>query len=251
MKQTAVRGLAGLSLGAALMTACGGGVTTASAPDLSSQSSTPPATTAAAPAAPTEAELLHLLESAPAPADQVIETLSSAQVRDKLSEFRETSDRHTARPAGCVGLAFANALDVAKGATAAAISVLPGDSRDLESMSAFSMSAMSGLDPQAMGLARDALASLVDRCAEVALSGGKDGTIQSAGRRISIPARTAGAQAVRVHHVFPSGDTRETVLISALKAGVLLTVQVTARTLSDADLRSAAQMLDRVADRLP
>ncbi len=199
----------------------------------------------------TEAELLHLLESAPAPADHVVGTLSSRQIRDELSEFRESSDRYTANPAGCSGLAFANALDVTKGATAAAISVLPGDSRDVESMSALSMSAMSGLDPQAMGRARDALADLVDRCPEVALSGGKDGTIQSAGRRISVPARTTGVLAVRVHHVFPSGETEETVLINALRADVLLTAQVTARSLSDADLRAAAQMLDRAADQLP
>lgn len=247
MKITAVCGLAAVSLGAALLTACGG----AAAPETSPPPSPSPPPSTAAPAARTEAELLHLLESAPAPADQVVGTLSSRQIRDELSEFRESSDRYTATPAGCAGLAFANALDVTKGATAAAISVLPGDSRDLESMSALSMSAMSGLDPQAMGRVRDALADLVDRCPEVVLSGGKDGTIQSAGRRNSVPARTTGVLAVRVHHVFPSGDTQETVLINALRAGVLLTAQVTARSLSDADLRAAAQMLDRAAEQLP
>jgi len=250
VKLTAVCGLAALSLGAALLTACGGAAATpsTSAPPSTSTSTS---TSAAVPAARTEAELLHLLESAPAPADQVVGTLSSRQIRDELSKFRETSDRYTAKPAGCAGLAFANALDVTKGATAAAISVLPGDSRDLESMGALSMSAISGLDLQALGRARDALADLVDRCPEVALSDGKDGTIQSAGRRISVPARTTGVLAVRVRHVFPSGDTQETALLRALRAGVLLTAQVTARTLSDADLRAAAQMLDRAADQLP
>jgi len=251
VKLTAVCGLAALSLGAALLTACGGAAATPSTSAPPSTSTSPSAAASAVPAARTEAELLHLLESTPAPADQVVETLSSRQIRDELSKFRETSDRYTAKPAGCAGLAFANALDVTKGATAAAISVLPGDSRDLESMGALSMSAISGLDPQALGRARDALADLVDRCPEVALSGGKDGTIQSAGRRISVPARTAGVLAVRVHHVFPSGDPQETALLSALKAGVLLTAQVTARTLSDGDLRAAAQMLDRAADQLP
>jgi len=250
VKLTAVCGLAALGLGAALLTACGGAAATstatatATAPSASASTAAPetsPPSTAAR-AARTEAELLHLLESAPAPADHVVGTLSSRQIRDELSEFRESSDRYTANPAGCSGLAFANALDVTKGATAAAISVLPG---------ALSMSAMSGLDPQAMGRARDALADLVDRCPEVALSGGKDGTIQSAGRRISVPARTTGVLAVRVHHVFPSGETEETVLINALRADVLLTAQVTARSLSDADLRAAAQMLDRAADQLP
>ena len=251
MKLTAVCGLAALSLGAALLTACGGAAATPSTSAPPSTSTSPSAAASAVPAARTEAELLHLLESAPAPADQVVETLSSRQIRDELSKFRETSDRYTAKPAGCAGLAFANALDVTKGATAAAISVLPGDSRDLESMGALSMSAISGLDPQALGRARDALADLVDRCPEVALSDGKDGTIQSAGRRISVPARTTGVLAVRVRHVFPSGDTQETALLRALRAGVLLTAQVTARTLSDADLRAAAQMLDRAADQLP
>ena len=251
MKLTAVCGLAALSLGAALLTACGGAAATPSTSAPPSTSTSPSAAASAVPAARTEAELLHLLESAPAPADQVVGTLSSGQIRDELSKFRETSDRYTAKPAGCAGLAFANALDVTKGATAAAISVLPGDSRDLESMVALSMSAISGLDPQALGRARDALADLVDRCPEVALSGDKDGTIQSAGRRISVPARTTGVLAVRVRHVFPSGDTQETVLLSALRAGVLLTAQVTARTLSDGDLRHAAQTLDRAADQLP
>lgn len=251
MKLTAVCGLAALGLGAALLTACGGAAT-ATAPSASASTAAPetsPPSTAAQ-AARTEAELLHLLESAPAPADHVVGTLSSRQIRDELSEFRESSDRYTANPAGCAGLAFANALDVTKGATAAAISVLPGDSRDVESMSALSMSAMSGLDPQAMGRARDALADLVDRCPEVALSGGKDGTIQSAGRRISVPPgqrspRRPGAPC------FPFRETQETVLINALRADVLLTAQVTARSLSDADLRAASQMLDRAADQLP
>lgn len=110
------------------------------------------------------------------------------------------------------------------------------------------MSLLSGLDAVAMDRAQYARTALVDRCPEVTVTT-PDFRMHSAGRRIDAPVDTAGTLGVQITHESAQGGERTvTNFYTAVKNGVLITVQFTAMaTMHDGDVFVAADMLDSLA----
>lgn len=110
------------------------------------------------------------------------------------------------------------------------------------------VSLLSGLDAVAMDRAQYSRTALVDRCPEVTVTT-PDFRMHSARRWIDAPVDTAGTLGVQITHGSVQGGERTvTNFYTAVKNGVLITVQFTAMaTMHDGDVFVAADMLDSLA----
>lgn len=190
----------------------------------------------------TEADLIRILDSAPLFEGHPLRIMRSEQIRKTLSALDGLKKEGVAQPGSCLDLTLANALDLPE-----AEAVLAGYTGE-DGSGPLVVSLLSGLDADAVDRAQHALASLVDRCPEVTVTTPAD-KIRSTGLRIDAPVDTAGTLGVQITHEFAGTEPIVTNFYTAVKNGVLITVQFTAsKIMRDGDVYLAAGMLDSLAD---
>lgn len=190
----------------------------------------------------TEADLIRILDSAPAFEGDLLRIMRSEQIRKTLSALEGFEEEAIAEPKSCLGLTLASALDLPD-----AEAVLAGYTGE-DANGPLVVSLLSGLDTDAVDRAQHAISTLVDRCPEVTVTTPAD-KIHSTGHRIDAPVSTTGTLGVQITHEVAEKDTNVTNFYTAVKNGVLITVQFTASgTMRDGDVYLAAAMLDSLAE---
>ncbi|MHC6219225.1 hypothetical protein [Arthrobacter sp. MMS24-S77] len=203
-------------------------------------SSVTPTPSMAATRAYSESELAKLVMFGPKGGEKFT-AVPSEQIRKARDKITTAMSQWESEPSDCANMAMTSVLDLPENAA-----VMAGTNGTSTSAGPISISLLSGLDATGLGKALHAKSALVDRCPNVSIGSGA-GPIHTIGKHATVETRTPGSIAVQRYVEFPTGEKSTTVFISALKGGVVLTVQVHGRTLSEADIRDAAEMLDRVA----
>lgn len=198
---------------------------------------------AVAPKAYSEPELAKLVMFGPEDEEKFTVTPSQS-MRKARDQTRAAMSQLESEPSACGDLSITSVLDLPENAAiTAATNGTPTAAGTL------TISLLSDLDAAVLEQALHSKAALVDRCPKVVVGTGA-GPIHVSGQQVTTPTRTQGSVAVQTSVTFPTGEKKTTMFITAVKGSVVLSVQTTGNTLSETDIRTAAEMLDRVADRI-
>ncbi|WP_247048192.1 hypothetical protein [Arthrobacter rhizosphaerae] len=202
-----------------------------------------PTPTAVASKAFSESELAKLVMFGPRDGEKFT-VVTSQQIRKARDKTRAAMSQWESEPSDCADMPITSVLDLPENAViTAATNGTPTTAGTL------SISLLPELDAAGLEQALHAKAALMERCPKVVIGSGA-GPIHTTGKHVTVPTRTPGSVAVQSSVDFPTGEKKTTVFITAVKGGVVLSVQTTGSTLSEADLRAAAEILDRVADHI-